>query len=203
MKTKDRIVNSAITLFSEKGYEGTSMRELAKKAGLTAAGIYNHFKNKTEILREIQTIFLDDLIRAVEEYPADASAKKKIENATLAIMDAITHNLRPFKIMILEAHHFLQPDRRELQVKANKFESLVKGIIDEGIKSGEFKTKGRMQKELFVKMTTFFLLGGCNYSTIWLDTEGKLSYKEIGMLFSTIFLRGLCSDQECTDTRKR
>jgi AcrR family transcriptional regulator len=201
MKTKDRIIDSAIALFSEKGYEGTSMRELAKKSGLTAAGIYNHFNNKTEILRAIQTIFLDDLIKAVEKYPANASAKKKIENATLNIMKAIKNNLRPFKIMILEAHHFLPPDRRELKVKAIRFEELVKGIIDEGVKSGEFKTRGKVKREQLIKLSTFFLIGGCNYSTLWYNPKGKLSYKDIAGLFSTIFLNGLCGKQDFTDAQ--
>ena len=48
--TKETIINETLTLFSEKGFEGVSMRDIAAAVGIKAASIYNHFKNKEEIL---------------------------------------------------------------------------------------------------------------------------------------------------------
>lgn len=46
---KQRILDAAISVFIEKGFEETSMREIASAAGLTTGAIYHHFKNKDEL----------------------------------------------------------------------------------------------------------------------------------------------------------
>ncbi|MFX1484145.1 MAG: TetR/AcrR family transcriptional regulator [Promethearchaeota archaeon] len=51
--TKRVIFESAYNLFVERGYQGTSMRDIAERAGIKAASIYNHFENKEQIFREV------------------------------------------------------------------------------------------------------------------------------------------------------
>ena len=58
--TRDRILDSALTLFSEKGFDGVGVDLIAEKAGLKGPSLYKHFKGKEEIL--------DTLIDRVEEY---------------------------------------------------------------------------------------------------------------------------------------
>ena len=53
MKTKDLILITALNLFSERGYDGVSMRELAAAVGIKAASIYNHFSSKEEIFNSL------------------------------------------------------------------------------------------------------------------------------------------------------
>lgn len=50
---QDTIFHQALELFSEKGYAGTSMRELAKRCGTTASNVYNYFPSKEDLLREV------------------------------------------------------------------------------------------------------------------------------------------------------
>lgn len=51
--TKDIIIYQALTLFSEGGYEGVSMRDIAAAVGIKAASLYNHFKSKEDIFTSI------------------------------------------------------------------------------------------------------------------------------------------------------
>ena len=51
--TKQKILEEALKLFSEKGYEGVSMREIAAVVGIKGASIYNHFKGKEDIFHGI------------------------------------------------------------------------------------------------------------------------------------------------------
>jgi len=51
--TKDKILDVALELFSQKGYKGTSIRMISGKVGIRESAIYNHFKNKEEILDTI------------------------------------------------------------------------------------------------------------------------------------------------------
>ncbi|HOX11889.1 MAG TPA: TetR/AcrR family transcriptional regulator [Spirochaetia bacterium] len=51
--TRDRILGAAIRLFSENGYEGTSIKEITRAVNLTESAFYRHFKGKDELLAEI------------------------------------------------------------------------------------------------------------------------------------------------------
>lgn len=52
-KTKERIYECAIDLFAQKGFDATSMREIAESVGIKKASMYSHFKSKDEILEKI------------------------------------------------------------------------------------------------------------------------------------------------------
>lgn len=60
MTTKEKILDSALTLFAEKGYDGVGVDPIAENAGLKGPSIYKHFKSKEEIL--------NTLINGVEHY---------------------------------------------------------------------------------------------------------------------------------------
>ncbi len=64
---KEKILYTAIELFSMKGYSNVSMREIAGTIGIKAASIYNHYKNKEAILEEIMLFFRQQLHEQV--YP--------------------------------------------------------------------------------------------------------------------------------------
>ncbi len=52
-KTKERIFESAVDLFAEKGFDATSMREIAESVGIKKASMYSHYKSKDKILEKI------------------------------------------------------------------------------------------------------------------------------------------------------
>lgn len=51
--TKARILESALELFAEKGYSGTSMSDIAKRLGITKAALYKHYASKQEIFEAV------------------------------------------------------------------------------------------------------------------------------------------------------
>lgn len=53
MSTKERILDEALMLFSENGYDGTSVEQIAEKVGIKAPSLYKHFKGKEDILNAI------------------------------------------------------------------------------------------------------------------------------------------------------
>jgi AcrR family transcriptional regulator len=66
MEAKERIKESALKLFSERGYRGTSVREIAEMAGVTKPTIYYHFKDKENLFETILKGELSELIKSVE-----------------------------------------------------------------------------------------------------------------------------------------
>ena len=53
MTTKDKILEAALTLFSENGYDGTSVEEIAKSVGIKAPSLYKHYRGKGDILNAL------------------------------------------------------------------------------------------------------------------------------------------------------
>lgn len=53
MNTKEKILNSALDLFSENGYNSVTVRDIAAKVGIKASSLYNHFENKQSIFNEL------------------------------------------------------------------------------------------------------------------------------------------------------
>src|SRR4029434_8120832 len=69
--TRERIQEVALELFTEHGYEATSLREIAERLGVTKAALYYHFKTKDDIV----TSFMEDRAAAVEEIVAWGKAQ--------------------------------------------------------------------------------------------------------------------------------
>ena len=72
MNTKEKIVYEALNLFSTKGFDAISVRDIANAVGIKASSLYNHFKNKQDIL--------DTIIKKYSEYTNKAF--KNINNNT-------------------------------------------------------------------------------------------------------------------------
>ena len=68
--TRSRILETSAELFAERGYAGTSMRDLAERLGVTPAALYYHFPSKADILRELVEQPIAN-IRAVLTEPHD------------------------------------------------------------------------------------------------------------------------------------
>ncbi len=66
-KRRGQLIEAAEDLFHKKGYQQTSIDEIAKKAGLTKGAVYHHFKNKEDILLGLLKNMIDKYIRGLEE----------------------------------------------------------------------------------------------------------------------------------------
>jgi AcrR family transcriptional regulator len=77
--TKERIFESAIDLFAQKGFDATSMREIAEAVGIKKASLYSHYKSKNEIMDNIFEYFKKELIKM---RPPEAQNLDKIDKVT-------------------------------------------------------------------------------------------------------------------------
>lgn len=79
--TRSRIQAVALELFTEQGYEKTSLREIAERLGVTKAALYYHFKSKDDIVNGLvsdRIERLDQLIAWAHEQPRDAAGRRAI-----------------------------------------------------------------------------------------------------------------------------
>jgi len=75
--TRERILNVALELFTEKGYDGASLREIAEQLGVTKAAIYYHFASKDDILMALHM--------RLHEFGKDALSQMTEEPVTLEL----------------------------------------------------------------------------------------------------------------------
>ncbi len=70
--TRTRIQAIALELFTEQGYDATSLREVAERLGVTKAALYYHFKSKDEIVESLMAdhlVRLEELLKELESTP--------------------------------------------------------------------------------------------------------------------------------------
>jgi AcrR family transcriptional regulator len=94
--TRTRIQQVALRLFTEMGYEATSLREIAEELGVTKAALYYHFRTKDEIIESL----LDDRLRQVGELidwgrtqPATTATRRELLRRYSALLYQTEHHL--------------------------------------------------------------------------------------------------------------
>lgn len=117
-RTRERILDAALGLFAEKGYEATSMREISAQLGITKAALYYHFDSKADIVRamladtEREVTGLVDWARA---QPATKELRREVLNRWSDIMQA--RGLAAFRFVIANRQviHELMPEHGGMQ----------------------------------------------------------------------------------------
>lgn len=79
--TREQILDVALDLFIEQGYDKTSLREIAERLGVTKAALYYHFKSKEDIVRSFTEDYvheLDALLAWASDQPLDAEGRAEL-----------------------------------------------------------------------------------------------------------------------------
>lgn len=100
-RTRERILEVALALFAEKGYEATSMREIAEHLGITKAALYYHFDSKADIVRAMLADTerrVAELAEWVRQQPCSAELSQQVLARWSDIMQA--HGLAAFRFVL-------------------------------------------------------------------------------------------------------
>ncbi len=180
-----QIIDAAAQVFREKGYDGATLRDIAKEAGLLPGSLYYHIRSKEELLRLIVEQPIRDLHAHLEEIVAsEASPAQKLAQALAAQLRAFdTH----YPYLFVHLHNLLQVDTMhpDMQKRAKRYEAFWQQILTQGVKIGEFPL------DVDVKVTAFAIIGMCNWMHRWYRRDGRLSIEEIIQQFSRLVLAGL------------
>lgn len=137
-KTKKQIIlEEAATLFREKGYSATTMRDIAAKVGVEAASLYNHIKGKEQILSKICFSLADTYTSKMELIlNSKDSAIEKIKELLLLHVEINAMSSPLASVMNDEWRHLTEPERGEFLSKRRDYENHFLAIIEEGISDG-------------------------------------------------------------------
>lgn len=173
-------------IFAEKGYDATSMRDIASAAGVSKALLYHHFASKDDIYARISFSATQDLNSFVaSRIPADGTAGDKVR---AFMIGAATFFADHRSAWIAASNAFWSdPDRHRLErriARRRQFEQILRDLIQEGVDSGEFNdvdpaTAGRL------------ILSGINWMHRWFDPEKGMTAQQIVDQYADIILNGI------------
>jgi AcrR family transcriptional regulator len=122
---RERLERAALTLFTERGYDATTVAEIADRAGLTKSTFFRHFADKREVLFGGQDLLAQLFRDAIAAAPASVSVAGCLAAALESAAAAFTpdrHDLAPQRRAVVAANSELQ--EREL-LKRARFSSVI------------------------------------------------------------------------------
>ncbi len=182
---KAQIYSTASTLFSERGYPATTVRDIARELKMQAGSLYAHIESKEDVLWEIVDRAAEQFLSAVEPIVAsERPPAEKLREMVRAHVGVVADNL-PDATIFLHEWKFLGEERRtSVAERRNRYENLYRQVVEEGIRSGDFAPADP-------KMAALLVLSAVNWLPQWYNPVGPLSPTDIADRFSELILRGL------------
>ena len=180
------ILDTGTTLFAQKGYDATSMRDIATAAGVSKALLYHHFASKEDIYARIAfsaTRNLNDFVRA--RIPEDGPAAEKLRAFMCAAAEFFSEHRSAW--VAASNAFWSDPDRHRMErrlARRREFEQMLRDIIREGVASGEFNP-------VDPAMTGRLVLSGINWMHRWHDPDKALTPEQIVTEYASILLGGV------------
>lgn len=140
---RDRILETATSMFVERGYDGVAMREISDACGITKAALYYHFTGKAELLGEIFTTYLDEITVVIAAgVEGGGTAEAKLRRVVRGMFE-VPHERRAILRLAMHDVGSLDTEQRAAfgQAYRHRFIGPLKQIVADGAASGEFVQK--------------------------------------------------------------
>lgn len=168
MKTRDKIIDTAIQLFNEQGTKAISTNHIAAAASISPGNLYYHFRNKEDIIRaifeQLDAYGVEQYQIILDKYP---SGTIEALERTFVMIQEFNWRYRFFK---RELTALLMNDpllKERFHATNSQMRGMIRYTIDSGIANGSIKPMNATTKEHFV-------------DAIWLVALFWLNYLEVG-----------------------
>jgi len=171
--TKQEILEHALSLFMTKGYEGTSMSDLAAATGIKKASLYAHYSGKEEIFSAVFTGVVEEYRETIQFLTlkrTDESALTRLERMFRAFLRYCHNNERMY---FWDRYFYFSPEfmqermERETRETQDEFQQAIASAIAEGIARGEI----RPQPVESAALAYYYLMIGLSMSVKLYDRE--------------------------------
>ncbi|MEO5945572.1 MAG: TetR/AcrR family transcriptional regulator [Chitinophagaceae bacterium] len=182
---KDFILLRASTMFREKGFSATSMRDLAEMVGIEAASLYNHIQSKSEILQEIIFRMANDCNVHLEELEnSNLSSIKKIESLIRFHVQMMINKCDDYTVMINEWMHLSEPYLTNFNIQRHQYVVKMEGIVADGFQQKEMKG-------ISPYVTVLTILSSVRGLEFWHRSAEKITQQEIEDNMVNLLISGL------------
>ena len=181
----DSLTDVALRVFAERGYDGASMDDVARAAGITKASIYHHVSGKEALLERGLGRALDALFAILDEPAArDGTAAARLRHIVERVADTTLH-LLPELTVLFRIHGASKSERNAVE-RRRAFDRLVTEIITQAQRDGE------VRKDIDPRLTARLIFGMSNSVVEWYRS-GTLSRAAIARAVVAIAFDGIAS----------
>lgn len=167
--TREDVVRAAGRLFAERGYHGTSMRDLGKELGLLGSSLYSHVSSKQDLLVDVveegARLFEASAERAMN---APGTASDRLEALIAGHIDVVVENIDVSRTYLNEARMLDGGYRSRIVAARDHYEEAFRSVIRAGREDGSFRA------EVDPKTASIFILSILNAIERWYRPNGEL-----------------------------
>ena len=168
---RNRILDQAATLFADRGYEATSVRDIAAAVGISAPALYNHFRSKEEIFCATHARGMETITCAVEEALKGAATPwDRLEVAASAHCASLLGSSGYRTIINPQFPKVSDRARNELIAQRDAYEQLIRRLIADLA----------LPESVDAAMFRMHLLGALNWSDTWYRDGGATTPEGFG-----------------------
>ena len=188
--TRERIHAAGLELFDERGYTGTSVRDLAEHCGLTPGALYNHYASKDDLLfaivDRVHDLADDVLAGALRE--ADGGAEAKLE--AMASAFTLFHIERPAATRVANRDYVYLPagERESVIRRRRRVRALFADTLRQGEREGSFSF-AELDGDNAVEAASMAILNMAVWVADWFDPSGPRSAEDTAALHGRLALR--------------
>ncbi|MCM3870894.1 MAG: TetR/AcrR family transcriptional regulator [Pyrinomonadaceae bacterium] len=179
------VYRTAAQIILRKGYDATSISDIANALGMTKAGLYHYINGKKELLFDIMNFGLDELdaeVATPASSIADPSERLRFIIASHARL--VTRGQGAITILVDEITALTPAQNRIITRRKREYFDRLRSVLN------ELKAEGKLQ-DVDTTAATFSLLGMINWLSRWLRQDGALTQEDIAEQISKIALNGL------------
>ncbi len=137
---KEQILRTAATMFRERGFAATSMRDLAEKIGIEAASLYNHIDSKSQMLEDIILRISQKCNEHLEELEASKdTALQKVESIIRFHTKMMMFHFEEYSVMVSQWMHLETSKLAAFVAERRQYVKRMEAIVQQGIDNGEVK----------------------------------------------------------------
>ena len=180
------ILDAATALFGDRGYTGTTMRDIAKVVGILPGSLYAHISSKEDLLLEIVEAGIDRFLAAVEPVLAlRAPSDELLRQAVRRHIEVVAEDQQR-TLVVFHQWRYLSPENRQRIVeKRERYAQLFEALVARGMADGTFELA------LDPRIAVLTVLGTLNWAAEWLSDDGAAATERIGEEMARLLLGGL------------
>lgn len=185
---QDSILQHAAALFAERGFQGTSMLDLAHAAGVSKALLYHYYADKYQLLVAIAEGHIDRLVALVAEEESLAAADHRpsghrLEHLVRRFVEEYASARAHHQVLVQDIKYLDAADQARIRGK----EKLVVAAFAQAI-AADWPELGARKLE---KPLSMLLFGMINWLFTWFRDDGPLDYAALASVVSTLLADGL------------
>jgi TetR/AcrR family transcriptional regulator, cholesterol catabolism regulator len=193
--SRQEILRTSARLFQQRGYDATSMNDIAAALKLSKGGLYHHFQSKDDILFEIMNHAMDITEeRVIKPARGIAKADERLRALIrLHIEVVLSPADREITVMLHENHPLPPALRKRINQRKKDYVHFVENVIADVQK--DFQKEKHLspgsQPSVSPRAAAFALLGMINWIYQWYRPDGNLQPQALVAQFTNLFFGGI------------